>query len=136
MTLPDPFGRTELFAASGINDVALFQHVMSIGEVHANLEILFDQQDSDAARPDRRDHALDLLDDDRRESLGWLVEQEELRVVDQSAGNRQHLLLATGQHTAAIAPSLLEPRKSAAYVFESPYGALARCNSEVLLDRQ
>ena len=69
-------------------------------------------------------------------SLGWLVEQEELRVVDQSAGNRQHLLLATGQHTAAIAPSLLEPRKSAAYVFESPYGALARCNSEVLLDRQ
>ena len=57
----DPFYKTRegVFPAPGIDDVALFQHVMSIGEVHADLKILLDKQDSNAAPPDRRDHALD-----------------------------------------------------------------------------
>ena len=52
-------GLQGVFAAAGIDDVALFQHVMSIGEVHADLKILLDKRDGDDAAPDRRDHALD-----------------------------------------------------------------------------
>ena len=45
----------------------------------------------------------DLLDDDRREPLGRLVEQQQLRAGAQDAADRQHLLLAAGQLGALAA---------------------------------
>ena len=45
----------------------------------------------------------DLLDDDRREAFGRLVEQQEPRAGAQDAADRQHLLLAAGQLGALAA---------------------------------
>ena len=45
----------------------------------------------------------DLLDDDRREALGRLVEQQQPRAGAQDAADRQHLLLAAGELGALAA---------------------------------
>ena len=41
--------------------------------------------------------SLDLLDDHRREALGRLVHHQEVRVEQQRARDREHLLLAAGE---------------------------------------
>jgi len=61
------------------------------------------------ARADQ--HAADFAHDPRRQSLRWLVEQQELRIGHESTGDRQHLLLAPGQRAAALQRSLAESRK-------------------------
>ena len=48
-----------------------------------------------------------LLDDDRRQALQRLVEQEQRRVGHQRARDRQHLLLAAGELVALVAPPLV-----------------------------
>ena len=47
-------------------------------------------------------HLLDLGDDDRRQSLGRLVHDQKLRIGQKRARDRQHLLLAAGELTAAM----------------------------------
>ena len=47
----------------------------------------------------------DLLDDDRRQPLGRLVEQQQPRAGAQDAADRQHLLLAARELGALAAPS-------------------------------
>ena len=54
---------------------------------------------------------LDLLDDDRREPFGRLVHDQEVRVAEQRAANREHLLLAAGQLRAAAGPPLVKARE-------------------------
>ena len=48
------------------------------------------------------EHVDQVLDDRRREPLGRLVHDQELRVRQQRASDRQHLLLATGELRAAV----------------------------------
>ena len=52
-----------------------------------------------------------FLDDDRRQPLGRLVQQQHLRIERQRAADRQHLLLAAGELVAEIVAALLQPRK-------------------------
>ena len=60
----------------------------------------------------RADGLADLLDDDGREPLGRLVEQQQPRAGAQDAADRQHLLLAAGELGAlARAEPLLEVRE-------------------------
>src|SRR5262249_8087090 len=51
------------------------------------------------------------LDQDRSEALERLVEQDDARIEDQGAPDREHLLLAARELVAEIAAALLEPRK-------------------------
>jgi hypothetical protein len=57
------------------------------------------------------DRAQQLLDDDRREPLERLVEEEQLRVEDERARDREHLLLAARELVAEVGLALLEARK-------------------------
>ena len=86
--------------------------------------------------PRRTQHLLDLGDDDRREPLGRLVHDQELRIGEQRAGDREHLLLAAGELAAAIVLALGQPRKGLVDALDRP-GAAAqpaascRCSSTV-----
>ena len=86
-----------------------------------DLGVLLDQ---DHRRPLLRDHALNrggqLLDDDRREALERLVEQQQRRVGHQRARDRQHLLLAAGQLVAHVGAPLGEAREQAVDRLEVP----------------
>ena len=75
----------------------VFHDVVAIGERRCKVEVLFHQQDGKALRFKAADRVADLLDDDRSEPFGGLVEQKKPRSSAQNSGNCQHLLLATGE---------------------------------------
>ena len=57
-------------------------------------EILLDQQDREVAPlADRLQRFGDLVDDRGLDALGWFVEQQDLRIAAQRAGEREQLLL-------------------------------------------
>ena len=64
-----------------------------------------------AGAGDGAERPQQFLDDDRRQPLGRLVQQQHLRVERQRAADRQHLLLAAGELVAEIVAALLQPRK-------------------------
>ena len=68
-----------------------------IGDAGRHADILLDDQDGH--RPlfgELHHHRLDLLDNDRRQPFRRLVHDQEARIAQQRARDRQHLLLAAG----------------------------------------
>ena len=98
--------------------------------------VAVDDQGADAGRADVADHAPDLGDDQRRETFGRFVEDQQARVRHQRAANREHLLLAARQLLAAVLEPLREARKRCEHAIEGPVLAAvdtgARRHHEVL----
>ena len=87
--------------AAGLEQVGAIDHAQHL------LHVLLDDQHGEAAGADALDQLEHLLDDDRREAGGRLVEQQQLRLGHQRAADRAHLLLAArhgaGHLVAALA---------------------------------
>src|ERR1700733_8540159 len=77
-----------------VDDPAVVQHIGAIGDLDRRAHVLLDQQNRNAFAPRRDDDFEHVLDNQRREPLRRLVEHEQLRVQEQGARDRQHLLLA------------------------------------------
>src|SRR5262249_57888334 len=75
------------------------------------------------------------LDQDRSEALERLVEQDDARIEDQGAADREHLLLAARELVAEIAAALLEPRKQLVDARLGPRAGPGH-GGEILLDRE
>src|SRR5260221_12130164 len=82
------------------DDAALLDDVMAVGDPGERREVLVDDQDGEAERLEAREAAPDLGADQRRQTLGRLVEDEKPRIGHQGAADRQHLLLAARQEAA------------------------------------
>jgi len=83
-------------------------------EVERQCRVLLDDQHSDATLAIEPAQVLEqLLDDERRQTEGRLVEQHQARPQHQRAADRQHLLLATAQRPGHLRAPLLEPREFA-----------------------
>ena len=91
--------------------------------------------DMPSSADDPRQRRQQFLDDDRREALGRLVEQHELGIEHQRAGDRQHLLLAAGELVAEVGAALLEAREHLVGPRHGP-GARTGDGRQVLLDGQ
>jgi hypothetical protein len=87
------------------------------------------------------DDLEDLLDHQRREAHGGLVEQQQAGPRQQRAADGDHLLLAAGQGAGHLLQALLDPRQHAedalhvgldGFVVAPAVGA----HAQVLLDRQ
>src|ERR1700722_3577583 len=99
-----------------VHDTPMFHHVIAVGNGRGEAEILLDQQDGKTLSLEGADGVADLLNNDRGQAFGRLVEQQEPRAGAQYAGDRQHLLLAAGQFRAlAFQPfaQIREQRKDA-----------------------
>ena len=82
------------------------------------------------------DHLEHFLHDQRRQPLRRLVQQQQLRVQQQRARDRQHLLLAAGKLPALVALAFGQARKQLVDALDGPRaGALDR-HLEVFVDRQ
>ena len=90
----------ELRGRKFIDDAAVLHDVVPIGDRRGKVEILLDQENGEALRLQRTDGLADLLDDNRRQTFGRLVEQQQAGAGTQDATDRQHLLLAAGQFRA------------------------------------
>src|SRR5215470_15028342 len=82
----------ELRVGQLVDDAALFHHVVAIRNRGGKAKVLLDQQNGEALLLEGAERAADLLNDDRREPLGRLVEQEQPRAGAQDAADREHLL--------------------------------------------
>src|SRR5258708_2399720 len=113
----------------------MFHHVVAIRNRRSEAKILLDQQDGEALLLEQADGLADLLDDDGREALGRLVEQEETGAGAQDAADSEHLLLAARELGALARKPLLEIGKQLEDAIElEPAGAHLGRQQKVLLD--
>ena len=90
-----------------------------------NPDVLLDHEDGDLAALGEPDQdLLDLGDDYRREAFGRLVHDEQARIEQQRPRDRQHLLLAAGQFSAAMAPARGKLREGLVDALDGPAAAL------------
>src|SRR5215470_19495111 len=117
-----------------VDDTAAFEDHGAVGHAQDLVRVLLDQDGGKtllAHDPlERRDQ---LLDDDGREALERLVEQDDTRIEHERAPDREHLLLAAGELVAEIAAAFGEARKQLIDARRRP-GARPRHRGQVLLD--
>src|SRR6266702_5139676 len=101
----------ELRIGKSVNDLAVLDDVVTIRDGGCDAEVMLDQKDRKAFLLEPRNGVTDLLDDDRSQTFGWLVQHQEARARAQDARDRQHLLLTAGQFRALAVEALLQVRK-------------------------
>src|SRR5215468_425644 len=75
-----------------VDHATMVHYVVAVRDRRREPEILLDEQDRETLRLEARDRAPDLLDDDRCQALGGLVEEQKPRARAQDAADREHLL--------------------------------------------
>src|SRR5262249_61669615 len=116
-------------------NLALLDDVGSIGQPGRELEVLLREDDGQALPPERGDLLAEGLNDDGREPLGRLVQEQDARAAHQRAGHGQHLLLAPRETARAAAGHLRELREVLVDARWTPFAAL-RSHQEIFLHRQ
>ena len=89
-------------------DPASAQYVDAVGDVEHLAHVLFDQQRAQPLVGRLADRTQEPVDDQRGEAQGEFVGQQEPGGTAQGARQRQHLLLAAGQHARAGPEAFLE----------------------------
>ena len=121
---------------AGIDDDAVIQHIGVVGDLQTHPRVLFHQQHRHALGLHLLHDAKHLAHDQRRQALRWLVENQEFRIEQQGAGDRQHLLFAAGQLPAAIVLAFLEAGKQLIDPRDGPRSAAFERNLEIFLDAE
>src|SRR3954466_5258983 len=116
--------RLDLLRRPLVRDVSIVDDVDAARPRERRGEVLLHQKDRLSGGGELAADAHQLAHDERRETLEGLVEQDDLRVADQRAGDGEHLLLAAGEIRAAAATALLQAREKTVDALERP---LARC---------
>src|SRR5690606_425273 len=127
--------RSQLLVGYHVDHPPLFNHEMPLGDSGCEAEVLLDQHDREPEALEAPYGVADLLDDDWRQPLGRLVEQQKPRAGAQDARDGEHLLLAAGQLGALAAQPPAQVGKQVVDLVE-PEAARPdhRRQQEVLLD--
>src|SRR5260370_23806287 len=134
---PDPrLVGSEFAGGSGIDDGPVIQHIGVVGDFEAHPRILFDQENRNALGLHLLDDTKHLAHDQRRQTLRRLIENQEPRVEQQGAADREHLLFAARKLTAAIELALLEAREQLVDSLDSPRASAFERNLEIFLDAE
>src|SRR3989304_5734421 len=101
----------ELGRGARADDLAFLEEIAVVGEGQGLPGILLHQEHRRPLAVDRLDHLEDLLDQERREAEGGLVEQEELWPPHQGTPDGQHRLLAAAHRRRDLPAPLPEARE-------------------------
>ena len=85
---------------------AVLQNVGAVGDFQRLVGVLLDQEHRHTVLAQLFDDVEDLLDDDRRQTQRWLVEQQQLGLAHQRAADGEHLLFTAGHGAAALVEAL------------------------------
>src|SRR6266571_665891 len=111
-----------------------------IGDRNQALHVLVDHQDRLAGRLQRGEASPDLLAHQRREPLGRLVEDEEVRIGHERPADGEHLLLAARELAAEVVHAPGEAGEECQHLGERPRvgrrAAVFRERDQVLPDAQ
>src|ERR1700722_9958806 len=113
--------RFDLSGRAFMDDVAVVDDVNAPRQRKRRGQALFDQHDRLPASRQLTACMHQILDDDWSQPLEGLVEQDDLWVAHQRAGDRQHLLLASGKVGAAAGAALLEAGEHCVNALERPF---------------
>jgi hypothetical protein len=118
--------------------VPLLQHVDPIGQVQRELHVLLREQDREPVGLEPRDLLLQVLHDQWGQALRRLVQQEELGVAHEGAGDGEHLLLAPGEEAALASHQLAQLGEQLADPVDRPASVAAapRRHVQVLPHRE
>ena len=120
MTMQKPRLGAHRLGRHQFDDMAVIDDVNAIGERHRGRDILLHDHDSLPGIRKLAARRQKIAHDDGGETFERLVEQQDLRLANQRARNRQHLLFAAGEIGAAAAAPFLEPRKHGVDAFKRP----------------
>src|SRR5919106_2423592 len=115
---------------------SLLQDVDAIGQSERELDVLLGEQDRQPLALETRDLFLEVVDNERGQALGGLVEQEQLGVAHQGAGDRQHLLFPTGEKAAPARRDPAQRGEEIEDALDRPWAARLARDVEVLPHRQ
>src|SRR5262249_35614508 len=88
-----------------VHDAPSVHHVMTVRDRGGEFQILLHEQDGEALGLQPADGGPDLLDDDRRQALGGLVEEEQSSAGAEDPADGEHLLLTARE----LGPLTVEP---------------------------
>ena len=126
------FGRVDLAI-----DTAVDHDGDAIRDRGRDADVLFDDQNVNVAiLAEPGQHILDLCDDDGGQALGRLVHDQQARIEQKGTRDREHLLLAARQLTAAVTLAFRQPGKGRVDPLDRPGAALFRHQSQMLVDRE
>jgi hypothetical protein len=129
------FARLDLVVTQGVDDLTLHEEVVAVGDGCGEAEVLLNEQDGDAVLLGLGEERCHLLNEERGEALGRLVEEEQARAHAEDAGDGEHLLLAAGELRAALAAAVFEAWEHGVDTVEAPrLRADGRGEEEVLFD--
>src|SRR5438093_647311 len=111
VSVPNVGSASELDRRPAPDDLSLLEDVVPGRDPSQGRHVLVDDQDRLASHLEPVHAAPDLGTNERRESFGRLVENEQARVGHQRAADREHLLLAARERAAEAARARREPRK-------------------------
>src|SRR5438128_9388488 len=117
------------------DDRAVADHVRPVRERERQVGVLLDQQDRRRA-PQLAQHGPHHLHDRRRQTLEGLVEQQEVHVAHERAGDRQELELTARQGRAAGVPEGQELGECREDALDGPARGTPARDREVLEDRE
>ncbi|GAC1601599.1 MAG: hypothetical protein NVS4B10_13650 [Myxococcales bacterium] len=112
------------------------EHVDAVGDPDRGADVLLDQQHRDTLLAHVGDDLEHIADDQRREALGRLVEEQQLGVEEQRPRDGEHLLLTAGELAALVGSALLQPREELVNARDGPGPRTLQRDLEVLLHRQ
>src|SRR6185295_8098715 len=101
----------ELGVGEPVDNATVLHDVIAIGDRRSEAKILLDQEYGEALLLEHVDGLADLLNDDGRQTLGGLVEQQEPGSRAQDSADGQHLLLAARKLRSLAGQALLEVGK-------------------------
>src|SRR5690606_9534458 len=122
------------------HDPAGLQYVASGSNRESERCVLLDEQNGRAALMNFDQRVVHLIDDDGRQAMARLIEDQHAHAQHHGPAQRDHLLLAAGQSPRALPPPLLEARKERVAILEPPtvLRIVPNCvgaNEEILLNR-
>src|SRR5688572_7736591 len=103
--------RVEPIVVNRVDDPAAFHDVVPVGHGGREPEVLLDEQNGEPVRFETAQRGADLLDDDGRQPLGGLVQQQQAGARAEDTPDRQHLLLAPGELGALALQTISEVGK-------------------------
>ena len=128
--------RHQVPRAARINDLAIFQHKRLVGNLQRDAHVLLDQQHGHSLVAHLRHDAKDLLHDQRRQPLRRFVEDQQPRVQQQRARDRQHFLLAAGKLPPAVLLAFRQARKHLIDTLDRPWTRPLDRHVQVLVHRE
>jgi len=128
----------ELAGFSDEPDLTLVHDHDDVGKSQRVTDVLLDQQDGRPVAPDLLERVEQLSDEARREPERQLVHHKQLRLRDDRAREREHLLLSTGKRSGDLLAALLQDREEVVDARERAVQTVGRVRGhhQVFLDRQ